>query len=348
MRFSTAGLLAVLWIVFVGGAFQEDAATLGDEPVIQGNVSSPTDVMFEQRDVKTDVLVGGKLFTSLDFSTYKKPILYPIYAPGQIPMTRSWPMVASSDGESRDHPHHKSLWTAHEINGIDFWGEKGGIIKTVKLETAFVNGPPNAIRTTSHWLKQDHDTPTLTDRTTYLFGGDDKSRWINVHLEFEASDQAFQFDDTKEGLFAIRTHPDLRLKANPKGGVSEVFGRAMNSEGVRGKEIWGKKSKWLLYFGKIQGKSVAIAMYDHPSNLRHPTTWHARDYGLIAANPFGLHHFLGQKKGSGAYQVKKGDQLNLRYRIEFFQGEVTTAEIESRYRHFAEMPAPQLVPLEDR
>jgi len=47
-----------------------------------------------------------------------------------------------------------------------------------------------------------------------------------------------------------------------------------------------KHADWCDYYGSIGGKTVGIAMFDHPSNPRHPTTWHVRDYGLFAANPF--------------------------------------------------------------
>lgn len=155
-------------------------------------------------------------------------------------------------------------------------------------------------------------------------------------VDFQATFGNIQFDDTKEGLFAIRTHPDLRLTSSPKRGVEEVFGSAINSEGVTGKAIWGKQAKWLLYVGTIDGKPMSIAMYDHPGNLRHPTTWHARDYGLVTANPFGLHHFLKKEKGAGAFKIAKGDHLKLRYRVEFFRGGVTPSEVEASYKRFAE------------
>lgn len=162
-------------------------------------------------------------------------------------------------------------------------------------------------------------------------------------MNFRATNGDIQFDDTKEGLFAIRTHPDLRLTASPKHGVDQVYGTAINSEGVTGKDVWGKQAKWLLYNGTIDGTPMSIAMFDHPTNLRHPTTWHARDYGLVTANPFGLHHFLKQDKGAGAFRIKQGDNLFLRYHIEFFKGNVSPEEVERKYRLFAAKELANLV-----
>ena len=280
------------------------------------------------------VKIGGERFTDFDYRGYGKPILYPIYGPGQVGMTRNWPMKEGVKGEAHDHPHHKSMWISHEISGVDFWGESAGKVITENVELDFV-GQKNVLRSTSVWRKKSDDTPMLTDQTTFWFGGDEESRWIDCLIVFQANYGDIQFDDTKEGLFAIRTHPDLRLTAAPNRGVDEVFGTAVNSEGITGKAIWGKKARWLLYKGEIDGQPMSIAMYDHPDNLRHPTTWHARDYGLVTANPFGMHHFLKKEKGAGAFKIAKDDSLKLKYRVEFFRGAVSTEDVEAKYQQFA-------------
>ncbi len=301
-------------------------------------LAEPLDVSLETDGRKVTVKLGDQLFTTFDGQTYAKPILYPVYGPGQIGMTRNWPMQEEVVGEAHDHPHHKSMWIGTEISGVDFWGEKGGKVITTSIDTEFGENSKNAFRANSDWIRNSDGQKLLTDQTVYRFGGDANHRWIDCTVKFMATEGDFQFDDTKEGLFAIRTHPDLRLKANPKQGVQEVFGTAINSEGVTGPAVWGKPAKWLLYQGPVDGKPMSIAMYDHPANLRHPTTWHARDYGLVTANPFGLHHFLGEAKGAGALVVQQGDSLVLRYRVEFLKGLATKQEIEQHYQSFANTP----------
>ena len=127
-----------------------------------------------------------------------------------------------------------------------------------------------------------------------------------------------------------------------KRGVAEVFGTATNSEGVTGKKIWGRAAKWVDYSGPIDGKTMGISIFDSPSNLRHPTTWHAREYGLVAANPFGLHHFTKAKKGTGEHELKEGEQLNLRYRVVFHVGDCQTANVKALYKDFTETPWPDM------
>ncbi len=44
-----------------------------------------------------------------------------------------------------------------------------------------------------------------------------------------------------------------------------------------------------------------------PKNPRHPATWHAREYGLLAANIFGLHDYdKNVKKGTGDFTLEPG------------------------------------------
>ena len=336
------GMLFIGLTPVLGLAIQTPLNSDLESQLAPGNGSTRAKVTIMAGDNQWQVKLDDALFTAFDFKTYNKPILYPIYAPGQIAMTRDWPMKDGTEGESRDHPHHKSMWISHEISGIDFWSEKGGTVKTESIEKDFVGNPTNVFRATSAWIRKSDSKTILTDQTTYWFGGDQTSRWINCQIDYRATHGDFEFDDTKEGLFAIRTHPDLRLTAKPKSGVEQVFGNATNSEGVTGKNVWGKQAKWLLYYGLVDGQAASIAMYDHPNNLRHPTTWHARDYGLVTANPFGLHHFLGAKKGSGVFKVKSGDNLELRYRVEFFQGIATPDMVQRKYESFAKQALPSL------
>ena len=291
---------------------------------------SDNEVSIEKRDGLMVVNVAGKRFTEYDFQKYARPIFFPVFGAGQVPMTRGYPMREIA-GEASDHPHHKSIWFAHgAVDGIDFWKEAGSI-KHVSLDAFDAD---RGFSVTDHWMHPKTDKVLLVVTGKFEFGADDSSRWIDCEYVLKPAEKEVLLGDTKEGTFAIRTHPDLRLVANEKQGVKQVFGNARNSAGDTGKPIWGKSAKWVDYFGAIDGKQVGIAMFDHPSNLRHPTTWHAREYGLVAANPFGLHYFKRQKKGAGDYRLQLGSSLKLRYRIVFYEGQKTDAEIEQYYTEF--------------
>jgi hypothetical protein len=85
----------------------------------------------------------------------------------------------------------------------------------------------------------------------------------------------------------------------------------------------------------VEGKVLGIACFDHPANLRHPTTWHARDYGLIAANPFGLSDFQKKPKGTGDHVIPAGEKLTLQYRWLFHEGDAVAADIAGRWKQWA-------------
>ncbi len=311
----TATLLLLLGLVSIADGQQE------------------SNVNLKLHDQQVDVTIAGKPFTTLHYGREQKPVLYPVLGPGQIGMTRNWPIKDEVASEANDHPHHQSVWFGYEINGVDFWAHRSGIVKV--REVTLTGQAQDSLQLESDWLKKDDQQKVLSDRSVYRFGGDETGRWIDLTITLKAGDNPVVLEDTKEGCFAVRTHPDLRLTPDPKRGVKEVFGNALNSAGDRGKDIWGKAAKWVLYFGKIDDQEMAIAIYDHPENLRHPTTWHARDYGLVAANPFGLHYFSGQEKGAGEFKLAPGETLTLRYRADFLQGNPSAEEIEKRFQSFA-------------
>ena len=331
MKLVRAIMNVCLSLLLVGLFSLSAEGTQAESKLLKPSKQTDQKVVIGENGKQIDIKIGDELFTTFDYGRYAKPIFYPILGPGQIGMTRNWPMKEGVAGEAHDHPHHKSMWISHEIDGVDFWSENGGSVKVQTVKQ--LPGESNAFQANSKWVGKDGKT-ILSDTTLYRFGSDRTSRWIDCEITFQASDGDFEFEDSKEGTFAIRTHPDLRLDADPKNGVEKVFGQAINSEGVRGKAIWGKPAKWLLYYGEIDGVPMSITMFDHPGNLRHPTTWHARAYGLVTANPFGMYHFLGKEKGSGSYSVKDGESLTLRYRVDFIKGEATVDEVNARYREY--------------
>jgi hypothetical protein len=100
--------------------------------------------------------------------------------------------------------------------------------------------------------------------------------------------------------------------------------------------IWGKRSNWVDYMADIEGEKVGVAMFDHPKNPRHPTRWHARDYGLFAANPFCEGEMdKNQPKGAGDFTLKAGQSITFRYRIWVHEGSGDAAKIAARFTEFA-------------
>lgn len=297
------------------------------------------DVKITDDGTKATVTIDGKPFTEYRYSGYAKPILYPVYGPGQKPMTRNYPMVEGVDNEANDHPHHKSIWYTHdEVNGVRFWMEnaEGKTSKEVgtQVQTSLeIDG--NTITTTDDWKASDGET-VCSDRRVIRFGTVGDARYIDYQVTWIASSGEVIIGDTKEGTMGIRTNPKLRLKAAANRGNHTAGGHSINSEGVTDGAMWGKRAAWVDYWGEIDGQVTGVAIFDHPDNPRHPTWWHARDYGLVAANPFGINHFEGKPDGTGDMKIPAGETLTFRYRFLFHPGDAEQADIAKQYKQFSD------------
>ena len=271
---------------------------------------------------RLQITAGDQPFAELLFGNDRsKPVLYPIFGPGQTPMTRDFPFKDDTEGEKHDHPHHESLWYTHgDVNGISFWhlGKDAGTIKQTGVAV-----DANVVTTTNDWIGPDKKRVCSDERVMKFSVLPDGARVIDFTITIKASDGDVTFGDTKEGSMGIRTHHLLRTDRG-----AEVT----NSAGQSGKSIWGKPAKWVNYQSKIEGKAVGVAIFDSPKNLRHPSTWHARDYGLVAANPFGAHDFSKAKKETGNLVIKSGESVTFHYAFLFHHGAEEKKSIEEHYK----------------
>jgi len=83
---------------------------------------------------------------------------------------------------------------------------------------------------------------------------------------------------------------------------------------MQGDAAWGTRGNWCMLYGKMGTDSISIVMIDHPQNPGYPTYWHARNYGLFAANPLGQKIFSNGKNVLN-YKLLKGQSVVFRYKI---------------------------------
>ncbi|HEY1212422.1 MAG TPA: DUF6807 family protein, partial [Bryobacteraceae bacterium] len=69
-----------------------------------------------------------------------------------------------------------------------------------------------------------------------------------------------------------------------------------------------------------------------------PTTWHARAYGLLAANPFGAREFTKNPKQDGSWTVPEGGSLTFEYRVLIDDGQLSPAQLDEMYRQYRDQP----------
>jgi len=228
------------------------------------------------------------------------------------------------------------MYFAHgDINGFDFWGE-AAFPKwsdhpastfgrtTFRTLDEMQSGPEGSLRATFDLVAPSGILAQETQR--YRFSGDERSRIIDCEFAIRATHGAITMGDSKEGTFAIRV-----VKA-----LDSPPAQMVNASGATGeKGIWGKRSEWVDYYGRVADEDVGIAIFDHPQNLRAPTYWHARAYGLLAANPFGIRQFTRDRRQSGRHVIPAGGALVLRYRVVIHHGDPSRADLAEAYRHFA-------------
>jgi len=294
--------------------------------------ASKEGVQITQLADRLRVEINGKLFTEYFFKDVPRPYCYPLIGPGDAAMTRNWPMK-DLPNEDHDHPHHRSLWFAHgAVNGHDFWSEQKAFGKTLHDEFIEVKSGKDfgLIKQRNKWVTAAGELVCTDERTLRIYNpGSAAERILDFEITLRPATGDLTLGDTKEGTMAVRLAETMRLK----GKVGQ--GHIVNSAGVRDGDTWGKRAEWCDYYGPVDGKTVGIAIFDHPQNPCHPTWWHVRDYGLYAANPFGQHDFEKlSDKTAGDLVVPAGKSVTFRYRFYLHEGDEQQAKVAEKYKAY--------------
>jgi hypothetical protein len=295
-----------------------------------------------------DFLVGKELVTSYHIKdSLPRPFFFPLKAPDGTETTRAYPMGKALPGEKPDHPHHRSVWFTYGdvipeglelktkvkgVEGVDFWSETKGHGKIIctKVGDPQVKGADGSIVTHNDW-RTTEGTRVLQETRKLGFHNLGKAYLIVFDIDLSASDYPITFGDTKEGAMAIRIHPDITVAGGK--------GKMQNAEGkINEKQCWGFKSGWCDYSGKIGNSVVGVAIFDDPNNPV-ASCWHARDYGLMAANPFGREKskFPGAQGVKALVHLNKGEHLRLRYGVLVHNGDATEGQVAAAFERFVKM-----------
>jgi len=294
------------------------------------------------------VEIGGQPFTDyVHGDSASRSYCYPILAPDGTPLTRDFPMK-QTPGEDTDHPWHRSLYFAHSmVGGVDFWNEgtgdagkspkeKGRTVVDGKIETT--SGDVGTVRTRNRWLAPDGRL-ICTDERKVSFHADAAGRFIDFEITIRAlPDAPLLFGDNKDGTMAVRVAQWLTMPHKVKGVATGGNGHIVTATRHRDAAAWGKRAAWCDYHAERNGTTYGVAIFDHPENLRHPTWWMARDYGLFAANPFGWHDYekeFASDPHKGDHLVPAGGSLTLRYRFFFHLGDEQAAKVGDHYAAYA-------------
>lgn len=299
----------------------------------------------QQGKEKISVEIDGKPFTDFYVGPETaKPYLHPLRTADGKVVTRGFPMVTDIPGEAHDHPHHRGLWFTHgDVNGYDFWANeesqpgagkgKGRVV--LERVDKFATGKKSGTVSASFAWKIPSGETLLIESRKMTFYSDPQLRTIDFDITLSPQ-QEVRFGDTKEGMFAMRVAAALEEDQPKDIAEPKRTGKIVNAQNKSSeKNVWGKRSEWLDYSGRIDGAAVGIAVFDHPSNPRYPTYWHVRAAGLLASNIFGLHDFERDPSRDASLSIRPGQPLRFRYRVIVHPGDVNTAGIRDAYETWA-------------
>ncbi len=312
---------------------------------------------------RVDVLVDGQPFTSYIWpDTLKKPTLYPLRTAAGTLVTRGYPLDPRP-GERVDHPHHVGLWFNYgDVNGVDFWNNstslkpeqsaKMGTVMHRKIVRTEGGKQTGELEVETEWVMPDGKS-ILRENTRFVFHAGPNMRGIDRITKLTALDRAVVFRDNKEGVLGLRVARALEQPSKEPQVFTDASGKptdvpVMNNEGVNGvyrssegqtgDDVWGTRGRWVTLSGKVSGEDVVVAMLDHPQNPGYPAYWHARGYGLFAANPLGQKVFSTDKKEAAVrelnFTLQPKQSTTFRHRVLIFDGAVTPEQVEAQSRKF--------------
>jgi len=293
-------------------------------------------VVAREGEPVVDVLIDDALFTAYHHPAEgKKPFLWPVNSAGGYPITRDFPM--NPDGLPKDHPHHKSFWSAYgEVNGVDCWAE--GKDSGFQASGEVTHGSGDAygwISAKNVWQDKDRKPVIAEEREYRFYATPEDARIFDVRVTFSADYGDVDFTDTKEGgIVSVRMRPEMS-------GAAAVITNALGDVGEE--NLWGKPAAWCDYSAETKEAGWrGLTIFDNPANLRHPTGWHVRKYGLMGANCFGYKYFLEKDynkplitQPNGDLKLKQGEKLTFNYRVYVHSGDVNQAQVANRYAEYA-------------
>jgi hypothetical protein len=307
---------------------------------------------------RVDVLIDGKPFTSyLYASDQKKPTLFPLRTAKGTIVTRGFPVEPRAN-ERADHPHHIGFWFNYgDVNGLDFWNNSDairpdrapsmGTVVHKRVVKATGGADTGELQVEMHWVDV-KGTALLAEQTRFVFRGDAGSRSIDRITRLTALDQPVVLGDNKEGLVGIRVARWLEQPSKAPVVLTDaagkpqaktvnndgVTGEYIGSDGKRGDDVWGTRGPWTMLGGKTGSEEVTLAILDHRSNPGFPTYWHARGYGLFAANNLGRQAF-DPKQPETKLSLAKGESVTFRHRVLILNGAPDPQRMQAEHQKFA-------------
>jgi len=245
-------------------------------------------------------------------------------------VTRPHPPQAGTD--PADHATlHPGLWLAFgDINGADSWRNRARVEheRFVEPPTGTTGRGTFAVR--NRYRSEGGDATICREVCRYTILTRPAGTLLIADSEFSSEEGDFAFGDQEEMGFGVRVATPLTVRQG---------GRIVNSAGARDEEqVRGQAADWCDASGTIGDHRLGVTLMPDPGNFRR-SWFHARNYGLLVANPFGRKALADGPESRVV--VRRGETLRLGFGI-LLHSTPASREIDlgAAYRDYLEQIGP--------
>lgn len=315
LRGSSIWVMCLSWVL-------AGAAVAADSPEVAVDATSVT------------LQVGGRTVGRYRYAEVPfKPYLQELRTPSGVNILRDAPF---------DHLHHHSLMFAVAVDGVNFWEEKDGLGKQEHLAirdvfAGQVGGSACAsFKEELAWRAGGKGLLHETRAIRVLADPAGKASLVSWTAEF----RELRADGRTAGAgcpavtFGGERYYGLGMRFLTSMDKTGQFFNADDAKGVEGTN--DKRSRWCAYTAQADGKAVTAAMFDHPTNARHPANWFTmlEPFSYLCAT-LGLQHeklALGRAASRPADRQVNVSPFRLSYGVAVWDGEQQRDEIDRVFK----------------
>jgi Methane oxygenase PmoA len=277
--------------------------------------AAPPTVSFVRNDRELAINIGDQPVAIYCWKDDKitHPFFSQLHAPSGVQATRNHPPVPGEDLMDHDTLHPGVWMSFGDINGSDYWRLKARVEQVDFVDPPQGGPGVGSFAVHNRYLSQADPAQAVCDELARYKIMVRPEGYLLLWDSIFTGERTFAFGDQEEMGLGLRIATQIRAADKAEGKVPPGNGTILDSQGRKNeKEVWGNAGDWCDYSGSIDNQHVGLTILCHPDNFR-PSWFHARDRGLLEANPFGRKAF--EKGETSSVVVKPGEKLRLRYGI---------------------------------
>ena len=304
--------LAIVTLTWIGTAPRSQA-------------SGGAEVVFHAEEGQVRIEIGGRPLATYTYrdEAVRRPYFAHLKAPDGTQVTRNFPPIDGQD--PTDHPRmHPGLWLAFgDLGGADDWRQEAPVVHE-RFVAEPVGGEGRGTFAVRNVYLDAEGKVLCRETCRYTVLVRPAGELLIASSTFEPERDEVAFGDQEEMGFGVRVATPLAVKQG---------GRMIDSLGRSGEaQIRGQTPAWVDSSAVVDGRRVGVAVLVDPNNFR-PSWFHARDYGLLVANPFGR-NALTEGEPSRVV-VRRGEPLRLGFGMLLHAApEGEKVDIEAAYRDY--------------